>query len=102
VSDEWERLGREIAGLYLCNRLDDLSTATRDLDQKIRDGKTLTKSDIQQFRRALADLQTFVETDLTAVDESDVEVYDGALFHVDDQAFAEHVTGRQEVRVAHE
>jgi hypothetical protein len=99
VNDEWERLGREIAGLYLVNRLDDLSTATRDLDQKIRDGETLTKSDIQQFRRALADLQSFVETDLTAVAESDVEVYDGALFHVDDQAFAEHVTDRQKVRV---
>jgi hypothetical protein len=102
VNDEWGRLGREIAGLYLRNRLDDLSTATRDLDQKIRDGETLTKSDIQQFRRALADLQSFVETDLTAVAEGDVEAYDGALFHVDDQALAEHVTGRQEVRVAHE
>lgn len=102
MNDEWERLGREIAGLYLCNRLNDLSTATRDLDQKIRDGETLTTSDIQQFRRALADLQSFVETDLTAVAESDVEAYDGALFHVDDQALAEHVTDRQEVRVAHE
>jgi hypothetical protein len=99
VNDEWERLGREIAGLYLCNRLDELSTATRDLDQKIRDGETLTTSDIQQFRRALADLQTFVENDLTAVVEGDVEAYDGALFHVDNQALVEHVTGRQMVRV---
>ena len=99
VNDEWVRLGREIAGLYLCNRLDDLSTATRDLDQKIRDGETLTKSDIQQFRTALADLQSFVENDLTAVAESDVEAYDGALFHVDDQALVEHATARQELEV---
>jgi hypothetical protein len=99
VSDEWERLGREIAGLYLRNRLDDLSAATRDLDQKIRDGEPLTTSDLQQFRRALADLQTFVETDLTAVAESDVEAYDGALFHVDDQALVEHVTDQQKVRI---
>jgi hypothetical protein len=46
--------------------------------------------------------KSFVENDLTAVAESDVEAYDGALFHVDDQALAEHVTDRQEVRVAHE
>jgi hypothetical protein len=99
VNDEWEHLGREIAGLYLRNRLDEFSAATRDLDQKIRDGETLTTLDIQQFRRALADLQTFVETDLTAVAESDVEAYDGALFHVHNQALVEHATARQELEV---
>jgi hypothetical protein len=99
VSDEWEGLGREIAGLYLHNRLDDLSTATHEIDQKIRDGETLTKSDIQQFRTALADLQSFVETDLTAVAEGDIEAYDSALSHVHNQALVEHVTGRQELEV---
>ncbi|HET7323738.1 MAG TPA: hypothetical protein VFJ06_05345 [Halococcus sp.] len=102
MSDDWERLGREITGLYLCNRLDDLSTATRDLDQKICDGEELTKADIQQFRTALADLQSFVENDLTAVAEGDIEAYNSALSHVHNQALVEHVTGRQEVRVAHE
>jgi hypothetical protein len=102
VSDEWERLGREIAGKCLLDRLNDLSTATHELDQKVRDGEELTTADIQQFRTALADLQCFVENDLTAVAEGDVEAYDTALSHVHNQALVEHVTGRQEVRVAHD
>lgn len=99
MNDEWEWLGREIAGLYLRNRLDDLSTATRELGQKVRDGEKLTTADIQQFRTALTDLQAFVENDLTAVADGDIGAYNGALFHVDSQALVEHVTGRQKVRV---
>lgn len=94
MTDEWETLGREIAGLYLVNRLDDLSTATRALDGKIRDGEDLTRADIQRFRHALADLQSFVEKDLTAVTEGDIEPYDTALLHVHNQALVEHITGR--------
>jgi 5-bromo-4-chloroindolyl phosphate hydrolysis protein len=94
MSDEWETLGREIAGLYLINRLNELSTATHALDGKIREDEELTKADIQQFRNALADLQSFVEKDLTAVAEDDIEPYDTALLHVHNQALAEHITGR--------
>lgn len=103
MTDEWEALGREITGLYLVNRLDDLSTATRHLDGKLRDGEELTKADIQQFRHALADLQSFVENDLTTVAEGDIEAYDSALLHVHNQALIEHVTGfRYPDGVAHE
>ena len=94
MTDEWERLGREIAGLYLVNRLHDLSKATHALDGKIRDGENLTRADIQQFRNALADLQAFVENDLTVVIEGDIEPYDTALLHVHNQVLVEHVTGR--------
>jgi hypothetical protein len=94
MSDEWETLGREIAGLYLVNRLNELSDATHQLDRTIRDGEELTKADVQQFRNALADLQTFVENDLTAVAEGDIEPYDTALLHVHNQALVENVTER--------
>lgn len=103
MSDEWETLGREIAGLYLINRLNELSTATHTLDGKIRDGEELTKADIKQFRTALADLQSFVETDLTTVVEGEVKPYENALLHVHNQALVEHVTGsRYSDEVAHE
>jgi hypothetical protein len=103
MTDEWERLGREIAGLYLINRLNELSTATHTLDGKIRNGQELTKTDIQQFRTALADLQSFVENDLTTVAEGEVKPYDGALLHVHNQALVEHVTGVRHLdEVAHE
>ena len=70
MTDQWESLGREIAGLYLVNRLDDLSTATHRLDGKIRNGEDLTTADIHEFRNAVADLQDFVEKDLTAIAEA--------------------------------
>jgi hypothetical protein len=96
-------LGREIAGLYLVNRLEKLSTATHALDGKIREGEELTKADIQQFRNVLADLQSFVENDLTTVAEGEVKPYDSALLHVHNQALIEHVTGfRYLDGVAHE
>jgi hypothetical protein len=97
MTDEWEQLGREIAGLYLIDRLEKLSTATYTLDSKIRDGEELTKEDIQQFRNALADLQSFVEKDLTAVAEGDIEPYDSALLHVHNQALVENVTGLRDL-----
>lgn len=98
MTDEWERLGREIAGLYLINRFNELSDATHGLDRKIRDGKDLTKADVQQFRNALADLQTFVENDLTAVAEEEVEPYDTALLHVHNQALVENITGLLDIK----
>lgn len=104
MTDEWERLGRKIAGLYLINRLNDLSTATHTLDGKIRDGEDLTKADIRRFRNALADLQGFVENDLTAVAEGGVESYDAALLHVHNQALVENVAGLrspEEIRGGH-
>lgn len=92
MTDDWERLGQKIARLYFINRLDGFSTAMHLLDGKIHDGESLTKVNIQRFRNALADLHSFVEKDMTAVAEGDIELYDTAILHVHNQAPVGSVT----------
>ena len=94
--DEWEALCREVAARYLTTKLDALSLATDTLDRRLRDGGDLTRGDIGRFRNALADLQTIVEQDLTAVAEDGVDPYDGALDHIENRVFVEHAGGLED------
>ncbi|WP_132060043.1 hypothetical protein [Halorussus amylolyticus] len=89
-NDEWERLARKIVWLYILDQLDDLEAATRRIAVTLRDGGTVTATDIEAFRNAHTALQTVVEEDVLFLVD-DIEPYQGALHHVPYEVFADYL-----------